>query len=166
MAKYGTSQVRDRIKIFAAHKYISVRKFQDLVGVSNSFVASIDQSISPKTQAKISAAFPELNIDWLLTGNGEMLLTAPETTKEAPSYVGGAVNNIDMQNTEHEAFLQQLVNRLMAVNEAQSDELKKVRVLLEQQAAKLREMESALGCLPAHRDDSVSEGNIPIGSVG
>lgn len=73
MAKYEKSIVRDRLKEFIAYCGISVRQFQIAAGLSNSFVASIDQSIAPKSQVKIISAFPDLNMGWLLTGEGTML---------------------------------------------------------------------------------------------
>lgn len=78
MAKYCDSVVRDRLKEFIFYKGLSVRAFQIQAGLSNSFVASIDQSIAPKTQIKIQMAFPDLNMGWLLTGEGSMLREQPQ----------------------------------------------------------------------------------------
>ena len=73
MAKYSNSVVRDRLKEYIAYCGMSVRQFQLLAGLSNSFVASIDQGIAPKSQNKITSVFPDLNMGWLLTGEGTML---------------------------------------------------------------------------------------------
>lgn len=73
MAKYHDSLVRQRLKNFISYRNMSIRAFQEAACLSNSFVASIDQSIAPKTRAKIQSAFPDLNMSWLLTGEGEML---------------------------------------------------------------------------------------------
>lgn len=85
MAKYNDSIVRDRLKQFIEYKGISVRAFQLSADLSNSFVASIDQSIAHKTQIKIQKAFPELNMTWLLLGEGKMLRnsSAPDTTEDS-----------------------------------------------------------------------------------
>lgn len=76
MAKYHDSLVRQRLKNFISYRNMSIRAFQEAACLSNSFVASIDQSIAPKTRAKIQSAFPDLNMSWLLTGEGEMLRQA------------------------------------------------------------------------------------------
>lgn len=76
MAKYNDSLVRQRLKNFISYRNMSIRAFQEAACLSNSFVASIDQSIAPKTRAKIQSAFPDLNMSWLLTGEGEMLRQA------------------------------------------------------------------------------------------
>lgn len=77
MAKYHDSLVRQRLKNFISYRNMSIRAFQEAACLSNSFVASIDQSIAPKTRAKIQSAFPDLNMSWVLTGEGEMLRHAP-----------------------------------------------------------------------------------------
>lgn len=83
MAKYNDSIVRDRLRQFIEYKGISVRAFQLSANLSNSFVASIDQSIAHKTQIKIQKAFPELNMTWLLLGEGEMLRSSSIPPKKA-----------------------------------------------------------------------------------
>lgn len=93
MAKYHDSEVKDRLKNFIAYHNISIRSFQEAANLSNSFVASIDQSIAPKTQKKIQAAFPDLNMAWLLTGEGDMLRPA-QTTINGNNNVLGNHNNV------------------------------------------------------------------------
>lgn len=93
MAKYHDSEVKDRLKKFIAYHNMSIRSFQDSANLSNSFVASIDQSIAPKTQKKIQSAFPDLNMAWLLTGEGEMLRQA------SPQNIVGDNNIVGNSNT-------------------------------------------------------------------
>lgn len=61
-----------RIKAIAEHYRISMRKLCKDVGVS---VGALSKQADPRvgTLMKIVAAFPEINIQWLLTGHGEML---------------------------------------------------------------------------------------------
>lgn len=182
MAKYGSSDVRDRLKAYITYIGISVSQFQKNAGVSNSFVASIDQSIAPKTQVKISTAFPDLNMGWLLTGEGEMLRSGGihQTIAESTGSVNIAhtsaerinINNQKQEKSmESSEFLQKLVDRLMGSNEALvannteltrtnsrlTEEIASIKVTLEQQAAKMREMESALGCSQAHSASAEQE---------
>jgi len=65
--------VKERIKDFIKYRGISVRKFEDTIGVSHSYVSNIRVSIQPDKLSSISIHYPELNIDWLLTGEGDML---------------------------------------------------------------------------------------------
>jgi hypothetical protein len=41
--------------------------------LSNGYINNIRVSIQPKTLDKIIAHYPELNIEWLITGQGEMI---------------------------------------------------------------------------------------------
>lgn len=67
--------VRERIKAFVASKSISVRAFEQRCGLANGLVNNITESVSNTTIDKISKEFPELNIGWVLTGEGQMLKT-------------------------------------------------------------------------------------------
>nr|DAF12377.1 MAG TPA: repressor [Caudoviricetes sp.] len=68
--------VRDRLEYYIAHKGLSVRKFEILIGASNGYVSNIKLNITPAKQKQIQSAFPDLNMSWLLTGEGEMLRQA------------------------------------------------------------------------------------------
>ena len=62
--------------MFVAHTKLSKRKFQERIGVSNSYIQNISESIGADVMNRISIQFPELNTGWLLTGEGEMLRSA------------------------------------------------------------------------------------------
>lgn len=67
------TNVKDRLIYFLDAKGVNKSEFGRRVGVSNAFVASIRKSIQPDKLSAIQREFPDLNIDWLLTGEGEML---------------------------------------------------------------------------------------------
>lgn len=67
------SSVKQRIKEFIGYKRISTREFERLCGLANGYVRSINKSILPDRLKSISLQFPELNIGWIATGEGEML---------------------------------------------------------------------------------------------
>lgn len=67
------TSVKERLVEFIKYKRISQRKFQETAMISNGFVSNIKKSIASDTIMKISKAYPELNIDWLLEGEGEMI---------------------------------------------------------------------------------------------
>lgn len=67
------SPVKQRLKAFIKHEGLSIRQFCLKIGVSPAFVANIVKSIQPDRVNSISNQFPDLNIGWLLTGEGEML---------------------------------------------------------------------------------------------
>ncbi|MDR1340996.1 MAG: XRE family transcriptional regulator [Prevotellaceae bacterium] len=67
--------VKERIREYIKYKGISERKFCEMMGgVSLNCVNSIRKSIQTDKLKRITAAFPELNPIWILTGEGEMLI--------------------------------------------------------------------------------------------
>lgn len=65
--------IKERFAEFIQYKGLSRRKFQDKIGVSNSYIQNISNSIGKEVLNRLSIQFPELNTGWLLTGEGEML---------------------------------------------------------------------------------------------
>ena len=65
--------VKDRLKEYLAYKNLSQGRFADICGLSKGFVNNIVNSIQPKTLDKIAIHFKDLNIAWLLTGEGSMV---------------------------------------------------------------------------------------------
>ena len=56
------------------YKGISQKKFEIAANLSNGYINSLRKSPSAAKLQNIIGAFPDLNRDWLLTGEGEMLL--------------------------------------------------------------------------------------------
>lgn len=52
---------------------MSVRSFETTCGFSHGFVANMAKSMQPDKVERISHCFPELNVGWLMTGEGAMM---------------------------------------------------------------------------------------------
>lgn len=65
--------VKKRLIQFIEFKRLSKNKFEELCGLSKRYVSNISVSIQPDKVKKISLTFPELNMGWLLTGEGRMI---------------------------------------------------------------------------------------------
>lgn len=65
--------VKERLKIYIKHIGISIIDFEKSINVSNGYVNSISKSIGNEKLGLIIERYPNLNLDWLLTGKGEML---------------------------------------------------------------------------------------------
>lgn len=168
------ASVKDRLLAFIDSIGLTKSSFERSAGMANGYINNM-RSLGQTTIDKISSAYPDLNMGWLLTGEGEMLRSGGihQTMTESPGSVQIAhtsaerinINNKKQaQSMESSEFLQKLVDRLMGSNEALvannteltrtnsrlTEEIASIKVTLEQQAAKMREMESALGCSPAH----------------
>lgn len=64
---------KDRLLEFLKYLNIGQNKFEAFVGISNGYINNNKGSIGTAIITKIAAKFPELNITWLQTGEGEML---------------------------------------------------------------------------------------------
>lgn len=65
--------MKERIKIYLKEKRITQKEFCDSIGVMSSYLSSTNKNIPLKKLTKIQSVYPELNIDWLMTGQGSML---------------------------------------------------------------------------------------------
>lgn len=67
------NSVKSRMKHFLSHIGISEGVFESKCGLGNGWVSNIGDSIRISTQKKILNVYQDLNITWLLTGEGSML---------------------------------------------------------------------------------------------
>ena len=65
--------VKQRLIKYLDFKKVNKSEFARRINVSNAFVSSIRKSIQPDKIKRIALNFSDLNINWLLTGEGEML---------------------------------------------------------------------------------------------
>lgn len=68
------STVKDRLLRYISEKNMTVRDFERSVALSNGYVSSIRKSIGHDKLESITEKYPDLNRDWLLFGEGEMLV--------------------------------------------------------------------------------------------
>ena len=64
---------KDRLKMFIKHLKIGQTKFEENTKISRGYISKIKESIGTPILNKITNAYPELNTEWLISGNGNML---------------------------------------------------------------------------------------------
>ena len=72
--------VKQRLMEFIYFKGISQSRFERLCGMSNGYINNLKKSLGAEKLQNILKAFPELNTEWLLYGEGEMLKTTTTIT--------------------------------------------------------------------------------------
>lgn len=65
--------MRDRLRAYIRHKGITEYRFCKQAGLSSNFLYWDAAGVSSKSLHKIGEAFPDLNLQWVATGQGEML---------------------------------------------------------------------------------------------
>ena len=67
------STVRDRMVLFARSKGQTIASFERSIGVSAGYVKNIARSVPPDVLESLSGVYPDLSIEWLMIGKGDML---------------------------------------------------------------------------------------------
>ena len=65
--------IKERFKEFLKHLKIGQGKFEANCGIGNGTINNIKDGISSPNLEKISNRYPQISLDWLITGKGEML---------------------------------------------------------------------------------------------
>lgn len=101
--------IQERLTAFISFKRLNYRTFEEACGLSNGASAKFGENIRRKTIERISAAFPDLNTDWLLYGEGEMLRPAAPVTQ---SVVGNNnTNNNNYNSSDNTAALIRIIEQ-------------------------------------------------------
>lgn len=74
--------MRQRLRTYIRAKGITEYRFLKEAKLSLTFFTSNADGVSARTLVKIGEAFPDLNLDWVTTGNGSMT-----TNAEADGYI-------------------------------------------------------------------------------
>ncbi len=92
------SAVKQRLVHFIKFMHLTQKAFEDRCGMSNGYVANIRKGIGDDKLLNIVQQFPQLNREWLLFGEGEMLKSPPGVQQHNVNgnnnYVIGNNNNV------------------------------------------------------------------------
>lgn len=112
---------KDRLKEFINTLGVSISTFERTAGLSNGYVNGTKGNIGSKKLDDILRAYPTLNRDWLLTGDGEML-------KESINQTVNGHNNTAVAGNGNNVNATTLINEIMAqrkITEAAQKQLDK-----------------------------------------
>ena len=97
------------------------------------------RSINLKLITKIANEFPQISKDWLLTGNGSMLL---EYKTDRPDQIIEEPSNLIINNKTFDTMTLDALNRMLTIIEKQQDDIHaanmNVRMAMENQANLIR----------------------------
>lgn len=113
--------LRERLIEFIKYNNLTTRSFEEIVGLSNAAVSKMGDNTRRTTIDKISNKFPELNTNWLLTGQGNMIINGNttmdnrtiETRPRIPlDAAAGSLSIIERSVTESECEYLPVIPRL------------------------------------------------------
>ena len=107
--------VKERLISYLKVKGVNNSEFGRSIGVSSSFVSSMRTSIGQDKLERITSVYPDLNIKWLLTGFGKMLIQDTPTIKRSPEQIRYWVD-IDATGGGVELFEDKDTNRFIDIS--------------------------------------------------
>ena len=114
--------IKERLESYLQFKKINKSEFGRRIGVSNAFISSIKKSISPEKLQKIKEVFPDLNIEWLMTGDGDMIVSEFNGNnnaigKEASVHVNesGIIEKLLNEMEEQRKNSQEQIGRMLSI---------------------------------------------------
>lgn len=118
---------KERLKKFCKESNIAISVFEKSISTSNGYVNSISKGIGEDKLFLILEKYPNLSVEWLLTGRGEMLKSdSLEVKKEVISSA------------------EERVDRLLSIIESQQEVIKNLsEALIEADAQKECDAECA-----------------------
>ena len=108
--------VKERLKTYLNFKNIYVTAFEKSIKVSNGYVNGINKTIGSDKRDLIVKEYPDLNIDWLLNGKGEMLIQE----KQSITSTDGLYNEFEIKNPRDnvDSFIKDSYEKLINYKDA------------------------------------------------
>lgn len=116
------TEFSDRLKLFIKSKRLGQTKFEELVGFSRGYISRVKSSIGADKLLDILEVFPDLNLDWLITGKGEMIDITFQTDSDEQAIEMVAEGIVEYKNKYLEVLEE---NRLLRI------EIEKLRKIIE-----------------------------------
>lgn len=125
--------LQERIREFIHYKSLTPKQFEQITGLSNGAFAKLSDNTRQNTINRISISFPELNTDWLLTGEGEMTKPIQQVGDISNSNVAGVnVSGTDIHiNPNAYDTLLQIVERNQKVTEKFQEQIDRLINIIE-----------------------------------
>ena len=78
--------IKDRARIFVKSQQTTMKAFEESINASNGYINNISRSISLE-KIDLVEKYPILNIEWLLTGKGDMLKPLSDLSEPELQYI-------------------------------------------------------------------------------
>ena len=125
--------MKDRLLAFIESKGVSVRKFEQQCGLGPTYVAHLPARMSSQKLSQIRSVYPDLNPQWLLYGDGDMLFESQETILE------------QAQRLDAIGALQQTIATKDEVIAGKDEVIDALREMIEVYRRRVAELEARLG---------------------
>ena len=118
-------KVKERLLLFIKYNGLSNLAFEKACGLSNGYIRNFKGNLGNDKLANILSAFPKLSKEWLLYGEGEMLVGQQKS--EAPAEEQPTSNNSLLEYLQRK--IAELEGKIDKLNEEKADLLQENAVL-------------------------------------
>lgn len=115
---------KERLLEYLKYLGIGQNAFENNIGVSVAYISKLKGSIGSEVLAKIKRTYPELSIDWLVDGDGEMI-RQNVTQNNQRDNINTASGSISINKQDDK--LKEECERLRKENDRLKDELLKAK---------------------------------------
>lgn len=116
--------VQERLELFIKSKGLGNYQFEMKVGLSQGYIKRVRNCLHPEKIKRIANVFPDLNIEWMIIGRGEMTVNTSNALYE---------NEIHKLLKEQNTLQQDIINRL----KIELKEVRNERIALEKENRRL-----------------------------
>ena len=117
MLDMSSKNLKYRLLEFISHKGLNKCEFEQICDLSNGFVDKSGNNTRRSTLDKISSVYPDLNVNWLLTGEGEMLKSVVNQSNIVGDNIQGT--NVTVNKSQTDKFLELLKARDGQISKSQ-----------------------------------------------
>lgn len=127
------NNLKSRLIEFISTKGMSIRRFEQECGLPNAYVSNLRNNITSRRLDTITAKFPDLNLQWLMTGEGSMSrIESAENGSDGKS-IEQRLGEMNMQMIR---FVTEFVRQEAKITESYRENIDR----LQEQNAKLTDM--------------------------
>lgn len=116
---------KERLLEYLKYLGIGQNAFENNIGVSVAYISKLKGSIGSEVLAKIKRTYPELSIDWLVDGDGEMIRQNVTQNNQHVDNINTASGSISINKQDDK--LKEECERLRKENDRLKDELLKAK---------------------------------------
>ncbi len=116
---------KERLLEYLKYLGIGQNAFENNIGVSVAYISKLKGSIGSEVLAKIKRTYPELSIDWLVDGDGEMIRQNVTQNNQHGDNINTASGSISINKQDDK--LKEECERLRKENDRLKDELLKAK---------------------------------------
>lgn len=139
--------LQDRLRTFVGTLGISVQEFERQCCIKAGTASRMTEKSYSTTFHKIHTTYPQLNMDWLKTGQGEMLNSCPNQSIVNSGKVGGDINQAG-----HDLSITEPCQEDKVVIDALTKEIEYLTALIAEKDKRIESLEHSLARKDAQLD--------------